>query len=265
MNTPSPRPFNDALTMLWRNILHNVRLPSGVILVIGIPMIFMLLFVYVFGAALGASLTTPGTRGAYLAFITPAIVLMAATSATQMIAVWISMDLSEGIVARFRTMAIAPSSVLAGHVYGGTLLVIFSTAILLGFSFLLGYRSQADALQWVTLAGLLCLLSFALAWLSLGFGLAAKRPDTASNLPVLLMLILPMLSGGFVRIDTLPDWLQGFAKYQPFTPIINTIRGLLAGAPVASDITWAIGWCVIIGVFGYVWSMWSYRRRAAQP
>ena len=251
MSTAIPRPFSDTMTMLWRNILHNLRAPSGVITVIGVPLIFLLLFVYVFGETLGAGLMTGGTRDEYLAYITPAILLMAAASATQMIAVWISMDMSEGIIARFRTMAIARSSVLAGHVYGGTILITVSIAALLGFALLLGHRPQADALDWLALAGLVVLVGFALAWLSVALGLAAKRPDTASNLPLLLM-ILP-----------LPGWLQGIAEYQPFTPIISTIRGLLADTPEGRDAAWAVGWSIAIAVIGYVWSLWLYRRHAA--
>jgi ABC-2 type transport system permease protein len=174
MSTASPQPFSDTMTMVWRNILHNLRAPSGVITVIGVPLIFLLLFVYVFGETLGAGLITGGTRDEYLAYITPAILLIAAASATQMIAVWISMDMSKGIIARFRTMAIARSSVLAGHVYGGTILITVSTAALLGFALLLGYRPQADALDWLALAGFVVLVGFALAWLSVAFGLAAK-------------------------------------------------------------------------------------------
>jgi ABC-2 type transport system permease protein len=156
MSTASPQPFSDTMTMLWLNILHNLRAPSGVITVIGVPLIFLLLFVYVFGETLGAGLMTGGTRDEYLAYITPAILLMAAASATQMIAVWISMDMSEGIIARFRTMAIARSSVLAGHVYGGAILVTVSIAALLGFAFLLGYRPRPmrwTGSRWLGLSG----------------------------------------------------------------------------------------------------------------
>jgi hypothetical protein len=116
---------------------------------------------------------------------------MAAASATQMIAVWISIDMSKGIISRFRAMAIARSSVLAGHVYAGTILITVSIAALLGFALLPGYRPQADALDWLALAGLVVLAGFALAWQSVAFGLAAKRPDTASDLPLLLMILPP--------------------------------------------------------------------------
>jgi ABC-2 type transport system permease protein len=262
MSTPHPRPFSDTLTMLWRNLLHNLRYPSGPIIVIAIPLVFLLLFVYVLGQTLGAGIATGGTREQYLAYITPAILLMAAASAPQMIAVWISMDMTEGIIARFRTMPIFRGSVLAGHALNGTILITVAITVLVGVTLLLGYRPQADPLGWLALAGLIVLVGFALSWLAVAFGLAAKRPDTASNMP-LLLLILPLLSGGFVPIESLPGWLQGFAEYQPFTPIISTIRGLLTGGAEASDAARTVGWCVVITVIGYVWSLWLYRRHTA--
>lgn len=260
--TARPQPFADTMTMLRRNILHHLRAPSGTLMIIAVPLIMLLLFVYVLGGTLGAGITTGGTRDQYLGYITPAILLTTAASAMQMIAVWISMDMSTGIIARFRTMAISHGSVLAGHVAGGTILIALAIAVLLALTLLLGYRPQADPLHWLGFAGLVLLAGFALSWLAVAFGLFAKRPDTASNLPLVLM-ILPLLSGGFVPTDSLPGWLQGFAQYQPFTPIINTIRGLLASTTDKRDATWAVCWCVAIAVAGYVWSLWLYRRHAA--
>jgi ABC-2 type transport system permease protein len=258
-----PQPLSDTLTMFGRNLLHNVRNPTGPIIAIVGGAIILLLFVYVFGGTLGAGLTTGGTRSDYLAYITPAIMVMGAVGITQMIAVWIAMDMSEGIIARFRTMAIAPSSVLAGHAYSGIVLVFVSTAPLLGLAVLLGYRPHADGLQWLALAGLTLLVGIALSWLAVAFGLAARGVETASNLP-LLLLVLTMVSSGFSPVDSFPAWLHGFAEYQPFTPIINTFRGLLAGSPEARDALWAIGWSLAIAVIGYVWSRWLYRRRTAR-
>jgi ABC-2 type transport system permease protein len=255
-----PRPVSDTVTMFRRSLLHNVRNPTGPILAIVGGAVILLLFVYVFGGTLGAGLIAGGTRSDYLAYITPAIVLMGAVGIMQMIAVWIAIDMSEGIVARFRTMAIARSSVLAGHVYSGIVLVIVSTVPLLGIAVLLGYRPHADGLQWLALAGFILLVGIALSWLAVAFGLATRTVENASYLP-LLVLILPMVSSGFVPVDSFPAWLHGFAEHQPFTPIINTIRGLLTGAPQTSDALWAIGWLLAIAVIGHVWSLWLYRRR----
>jgi ABC-2 type transport system permease protein len=177
-----------------------------------------------------------------------------------MIAVWIAIDMTEGIVARFRTMAIARSSVLAGHAYSGIVLVVVSVAPLLGIAVLLGYRPHADGLEWLAIAGLVVLMGVALSWLAVAFGLAAGRVENASY-PPLIVLILPMVSSGFVPVDSFPTWLQGFAEHQPFTPIIDTFRGFLAGSPDTSDAMWAIGWLLAIAGAGYVWSLWLYRRR----
>ena len=267
MSTPAhpalarPRLVSDTLTMFRRNLLHNMRNPTGPILAIVGGAVILLLFVYVFGGTLGAGLTVGGTRSDYLAYITPAIVVMGAVGIMQMIAVWIAMDMSEGIIARFRTMAIARGSVLAGHASSGIVLVAVSTVPLLGFAVLLGYRPHADGLQWLALTGLVLLIGIALSWLAVAFGLATRRVENASNLP-LLVLILPMVSSGFVPVDSFPAWMHGFAEYQPFTPIINTIRGLLAGTPAAGDAAWAVGWLLATAVVGYVWSVWLYRRRA---
>ncbi|RRD53339.1 ABC transporter permease [Buchananella hordeovulneris] len=258
-----PRVIQDTLTMIGRNLKHNLRMPVGLVMVIIIPLIFLLLFVYVLGGTLGAGLAANGTRADYLAYITPAILLMAAASATQMIAVWISTDMVEGIVARFRTMAIARSSVLAGHVYGGVILILFSTGVLLGLSLLLGYRPHAGAGHWLGLAAFLLLLAVALAWLTVALGLAAQGPETASNTTMLLM-ILPLLSNGFVPTSTMPGWLQGFAKHQPFTSIVDTIRNFLDGSPQTGPIIWAIGWCLVMTILGYSWSVSSFRRRASR-
>lgn len=255
-----PRPVSDTLTMFRRSLLHNVRNPTGPIIAIVGGLVILLLFVYVFGGTLGAGLVAGGTRSDYLAYITAAIMLMGAVGIMQMISVWIAMDMSEGIVARFRTMAIARGSVLAGHVCSGIVLVMVSAAPLLGFAVLLGYRPRADGLQWLALAGLVLLAGIALSWLAVAFGLASRRVENASNLP-LIVLILPLLSSGFVPVGSFPGWLKGFAQHQPCTPIINTIRGLLAGTPEAADAVWAIGWLLAIAVIGYVWSLWLYRRR----
>ena len=216
--------------------------------------VILLLFVYVFGGTLGAGLIAGGTRSDYLAYITPAIVLMGAVGIMQMIAVWVAMDMSEGIVARFRTMAIARSSVLAGHAYSGIVLVIVSTVPLLGFAVLLGYRPHADGMQWLALAGLIAADRHR-AVLARRRVRARHPPGGERQQPA---LDRPHPADGEQRFrprGLLPRaGCKDSPSYQPFTPIINTIRGLLAGNPAASDAVWAIGWLLAIAVVGYVWS-----------
>ena len=263
MNTISLA-VTDSSTMLRRNLLRMRRYPSMTLLLIGLPILFLLLFVYVFGGTLGAGLAAGVAVGAdgraeYLTYVTPAILLMAAASAAQGTAISVAMDRTEGIFARFRTMAISPSSVLTGHVLGSVIQSLLAMGALLGVSVLLGFRPDASPLGWLALFCLLTFTAFALTWLCVAFGLVSKSVETASNLPMFLV-ILPFLSSGFVPVESMPAGLAWFAEHQPFTPIIETVRGLFAGNADVGTALVAVGWCVLIALVGYLWSRKLYRR-----
>ncbi|WP_226355035.1 MULTISPECIES: ABC transporter permease [unclassified Pseudonocardia] len=264
-----PRLVADSATMLRRRVRHLRRYPSLTIMLIGQPIVFLLLFVFVFGATMGAGLAGPGgDRDAYLAFITPAVLLMTVASVALGTAIGVATDMTEGVVARFRTMAIARSSVLTGHVGGAFVQTAVGLVVVLGVALLLGFRSDAGPLAWLGVAGLLALLTLALTWLTVAFGLAARSVETASNTPMFLVL-LPFLGSGFVPVDSLPAGLRWFAAYQPFTPVIDTLRGLLgagpgSGAGLGTDAALAVGWCVVITVGSLLWSRRLYETRAAR-
>ena len=253
----------DSSTMLRRNLLRMRRYPSMTLLLIGLPVLFLLLFVYVFGGTLGAGLSgiAVGTdsRAEYLTYVTPAILLMAAASAAQGTAISVAMDRTEGIFARFRTMAISPSSVLTGHVLGSVIQSLLAMGTLLGVSVLLGFRPDTSPLGWLALLCLLSFTAFALTWLCVAFGLVSESVETASNLPMFLV-ILPFLSSGFVPVDSMPVGLAWFAEHQPFTPIIETVRGLFTGNVDTATALIAVGWCALIALVGYLWSRKLYRR-----
>jgi ABC-2 type transport system permease protein len=173
------------------------------------------------------------------------------------------MDMTEGITARFRTMAISRASVLAGHVLGNTIQAIIAVALVLGVGLAVGFRPSASAIEWLAAAGLVVLISFALSWIGVGMGMQSKTVETASNLP-LILTVLPLLGSGFVPTGSMPGWLQWFAQYQPFTPFIETIRGLLLGTPLGWNPLLAIGWSVVIAVGGYAWSMAIYERKSVR-
>jgi ABC-2 type transport system permease protein len=175
----------------------------------------------------------------------------------------VSMDMTEGITARFRTMAISRAAVLAGHVLGNTIQAILAVALVLGVGVLIGFRPTASPLQWLAAAGLIALIAFAITWLAVGMGMQAKSVETASNL-LLLLVLLPFLGSGFVPTESMPAGLQWFADYQPFTPVVETLRGLLLGTPLGWNAVLAVGWCVVITVIGYVWSMALYERKSVQ-
>jgi ABC-2 type transport system permease protein len=259
----------DSATMLRRNLLHIRRYPSLSIMLVAQPIVFLLLFVYVFGATLGAGLpgangaVSGGDRGDYLVFIVPGILFMTVSSVALGTAISTATDMTAGIIARFRTMNIARVSVLTGHVLGAVIKTGFAVVIVAAFAFLIGFRSDAGPLGWLGAIGLLVLIAFSLTWLTVGMGLAADSVETASNTPLFLM-ILPFISSAFVPTEAMPPGLRQFAEYQPFTPMINTLRALVTGAPTDSDLWLAIGWCVLIAVLGYLWSRRLFLRVPAK-
>jgi ABC-2 type transport system permease protein len=253
----------DSATMVRRNLMRLARYPSLTVLLIGMPVVFLLLFVYVFGGTLGAGIAGGGGRAEYVNYVTPAIILMTITSAIQGTSIAVATDMTEGIVDRFRTMAIARVSVLTGHVVGSLVQTLLAIAAVVGVALLIGFRPAADAVDWLALVGVLVLMAFAFIWLSVAFGLASKTVEASSNVGLPLVL-LPFLSSGFVPTDSMPTVLRWFAEYQPFTPLIETIRGLLFGEPVGNSPVIALGWCVVIGLGGYLWSKKLFNRESTR-
>jgi len=257
----------DSATMFRRNLRRLRRYPSLTLLLVGMPIVFLLLFVYVFGGQLGHGLGTDAAghtgRAAYLDYVTPGILLMTVAAAVQGTAIVVAMDMTGGIIDRFRTMAIARSAVLTGHVLASFVQAMLSIGIVLGVAVALGFRPNAGALDWLAAIGVLALFAFALIWLATALGLAAKSVETASNTPMFLTL-LPFLGSGFVLLATLPAGLEQFARYQPFTPATETLRGLLTGTPIGSNAITAVAWSVGIALASYLWArhLFAHRRSA---
>ncbi|QCB93085.1 ABC transporter permease [Cellulomonas shaoxiangyii] len=262
---PAARPLADTLTMLRRSLLRAVRYPGLTVFLVAGPLVVLLLFVYVFGGAFGAGVApgvTPGAEGraAYLDYIAPTLLVMTVVGGATSVAVSAAMDATGGIMARFRTMPIASGSVLAGHVLGFAVQALAAVALVLAAAVAMGYRPGAGPLEWLGLLGLCVLLACALNWVCVAMGLNAGSVETASNTPMILLL-LPFLGSGFVPVETMPTAVRWFAEYQPFTPIIETARGLLDGAPLDGTTTaLALGWCVLLGALGYAWARALYRR-----
>ncbi len=254
----------DSATMLRRSLRHMLRYPSMTLLVIGTPVILLLLFTYVFGATLGAGIgALSGGRTAYVNYVAPGIILLTVAMAAQGTAISVAMDMTEGIIARFRTMAISRASVLTGHVLGWMIQTMLSLAVVIGVALLMGFRPSAGPLAWIAAIGLLAMVTFALIWLCVALGLVSKSVESASNLPMFLML-LPFLGSGFVPTGSMPAGVRWFAEYQPFTPVIETLRGLLMGTPIGNSAILAVAWCAAITVVGYVWARALFSRDPAQ-
>jgi ABC-2 type transport system permease protein len=250
----------DSATMLRRQLRHMLRYASMTLMLIGMPIVFLLLFVYVFGGTLGAGLGGPsGGRAEYVEYVTPGILLMAVATGATGTAISVAMDMTEGIVARFRTMAIFRPSVLTGHVLGSMLQTMLSLAVVLVVAVLIGFRPNATPVEWVAAAGILAAITFAVTWLSVAFGLVTKTVEAASNLPTPLVF-LPFLGSGFVPTDSMPAGLRWFAEYQPFTPVIEAVRGLLLGTAIGGSAVIAVAWCAGITLVGYLWARRLYSR-----
>jgi ABC-2 type transport system permease protein len=230
------------------------------LVIVGLPIIFLLLFVYVFGGTLGAGLGgASGGRAEYINYVTPGIILLTVSGAATSTAVSVAMDMTEGIVARFRTMAIFRPSILTGHVLSSMIGTLLGMTVVIGVALLIGFRPTATPVEWLAAAGILALLVFAITWLAVALGLLAKNPEGASNFPMPLTL-LPFLGSGFVPTDSMPTWLRWFAEYQPFTPVMETLRGLLLGTEIGNSAVISIAWYTGITVVCFFWAKSLFNR-----
>ncbi|MFD7132012.1 ABC transporter permease [Streptomyces sp. NPDC059894] len=251
----------DSNTMLRRNLLHARRYPSLTLNLLLTPVMLLLLFVYVFGDVMSAGIGGGGAdRSDYIAYLVPGLLLMTIGSTTIGSAVSVATDMTEGIIARFRTMAIHRGSVLIGHVVGSVLQCVMSVVLVGAVAVAIGFRStDATALEWVAAFGLLTLFALALTWIAVGMGLSSPNAEAAGN-SAMPLIFLPLISSTFVPVDAMPGWFQPIAEYQPFTPAIETLRGLLLGTEIGHNGWLAVLWCLALAALGYFWSKSLFHR-----
>jgi ABC-2 type transport system permease protein len=249
--------MRDSSTMVRRQLKRLVRYPSMTVQLVVTPVIILLLFVYVFGGTLGAGLG--GGRHTYINYVVPGILLMAGATAATGTAVMVCTDMTEGIIARFRTMRISRASVLTGHVVASVIQQLISMAVVIAVALAIGFSPTADPVKWLAAAGMLTLFVVAITWLSVALGLKSPTPEAASNAPMPLVF-LPFLGSGFVPTHSMPTVLRWFAEYQPFTPVMQTVRGLLLGTPVGDNAIIAVAWCAAIAIAGYLWAKRTFTR-----
>ncbi|MGW2887252.1 ABC transporter permease [Streptomyces griseoruber] len=243
----------DSTTMLRRNLLHARRYPSLTLNLLLTPVMLLLLFVYVFGDVMSAGIGG-SDRSEYIAYLVPGILMMTIGGTVIGTAVSVATDMNEGIVARFRTMAIHRGSVLVGHVVGSVLQCIAGVLLVGAVAVAIGFRStDATALEWLAAFGLIALFALALTWIAVGMGMASPNAEAAGNSAQPLIL-LPLVSSAFIPPDTMPGWFRPIAEYQPFTPAIETLRGLLLGTGIGDNGWIAVAWCLGLAVLGYFWS-----------
>ncbi|MGL9729549.1 ABC transporter permease [Enterococcus sp. DIV0756] len=246
--------FADTMVLTGRMMKHMTRSVDTIMTVVLMPIMLMLAFIYIFGGAM----TIP--QETYKGFIVPAILLFTVASGVGYTAFRLNTDVQNGIFERFHSMPIAKSAILNSHVMTSVIFNFISALIVLISSILIGFRPKADVLDWAVGLLLLLVVTYALSWIAVLFGLIAKNNETAIAFSYLLIGLL-FISSGFVPTETLPKVLRGFADHQPMTPIINSLRSILTDGRIPSDIWIALAWSIGAIVIFQVLSIYVYRKK----
>lgn len=247
--------MSSSLAMVARCVRLSSRTLDVLIMSLMMPIMLMVLFVYLFGGAIQ-------TGGDYVTYVVPGVILLCAGFASAQTAVSVSQDMKSGIIDRFRSMDVGGAAVIGGHVVASVLRNTVATIVVFGVALLIGFRPSAGPLAWLGAAAILLAFMLAISWLAATMGLIANNPEAAAGF-TFFAAFLPYPSSAFVPIETMPSWLHGFARHQPVTPVIETLRGLLLDAPVGSNPWQALAWCggilvVSVAVAGVV-----FRRKTA--
>ncbi|MBN9155619.1 MAG: ABC transporter permease [Microbacterium sp.] len=246
----------DTGVLLGRTLKHVTRSLDTIITTAVTPIALMLLFVYV----LGGAIDTGPDSGSYVNYMLPGILLITVASGVAYTAYRLFMDMKSGIFERFQSLPIARSGVLWAHVLTSLFANVISLVIVVGVALIMGFRTGANVLEWLAVAGMLILFTLALTWLAVIPGLTAKTVDGASAFSYPL-IFLPFISSAFVPTASMPGPVRWFAENQPVTSIVNSIRAIFAGRPVGADLWIALAWMLGILVVAYVASMLIYRRK----
>ena len=255
METINQHFFSDMGVMLGRSMRHIFRSMDTIITVTIMPIMFMLLFVYVFGGAIQT-----GTDN-YVNYLLPGILLMAISSGIAYTSYRLFMDMQRGIFERFHSMPIARSAALWGHVLTSLVSNAISVVVIILVALMMGFRSSAGVMSWLAVTGVLALFTLALTWIAVIAGLSATSVDGAGAFAYPL-IFLPFISSAFVPTESMPSVVRAFAENQPVTSIVEAIRALLSDQPVGNDIWVALAWCVGIMLVAYVFAMRVYKKRA---
>jgi ABC-2 type transport system permease protein len=244
----------DSVIMLRRNFKHTLRNPTAVFNAVLFPIVLLLMFVYVLGGAFDVGVD-------YIDYATPGMIVLAICYGLSATAVAVNSDMTKGIINRFKVMDISRGAVLTGHVIASMLRSLIAIAAIIGVAFAMGFRPSASFPGWLGAIGLLVLVCFAANWLTVALGLFAKTAESA-GLATVPLILLPFLSSAIVPAKTMAAGVRQFAEYQPFTPIIETLRGLLTGQPSAGHAIVALAWCAGIGIVGYLWALTTFKKQA---
>ncbi|MFE7406295.1 ABC transporter permease [Isoptericola sp. NPDC057559] len=250
-------PLRDVATMSRREARRSLRSIDGLITAFALPALIMTVFVVIFGGAISG-----GTGGDYIDYVVPGVLVMCLGMNSATAAMSVSQDMTTGTIDRFKTLPIFSSSALWGHTVASVVRNLASAAVVLLVAVAYGFRPDAGLGGWLGFVAFAVLAVLTFTWISVTLGLVLSVE--ASQSVNMIFLFVPYLSSGFVPVETMPDWLHGFAEHQPFTPIIESVRGLLMGAADAGTIVTACAWLVGFLAASIVAGSVLYRRRTAR-
>jgi ABC-2 type transport system permease protein len=256
--------LSDTTVMITRCVRRSLRDPEAFFTALMLPIILMLLFVYVFGGAMSSQATSTSQ---YVNYVVPGLIVLCAGFGAGTTAVAVATDMSSGIVDRFRSMPIASSSVLAGHIAASLARNLLATALVIGVALAVGWHPSASPAYWLAATGMIIMFILAISWLAAAAGLFVRSPEAANSVTFVIMF-LPYLSTAFVPARTMTPVLRPIAANQPFTPVIETMRGLwtgrtVTGASLGHEALLAVAYCAVILAVSAVSASYLFRRRSA--
>jgi ABC transporter DrrB family efflux protein len=255
----------DTLVITRRNLLRNLRLPQLLLFATVQPVMFLLLFNYVFGGAIGGSL--PPGIDSYTNFLLPGLLVQIAAFGASQTALGLTEDLSKGVIDRFRALPMSRAAVLSGRTLADLIRNAFVLSLMLVVGFLIGFRYQTTFLRFLGGFALALLFAYALSWVMATIGLYVRNPEAAQSASFLPIFPLVFASSVFLPTQTMPDWLRVFADNQPITVVANAIRGLILGPQVlfpgqtvGGEVVNALAWLFGITVVFSFLAVRAYRR-----
>lgn len=248
--------ISDTWLMAKRSIMHIIRSLDQLLSLILFPIMFMLLFRYVFGGAIDTG------DVAYVDFLTAGILVQNLAFGANYTTINLAVDLQQGIVERFRSLPMTTSSLLIGHVSADLVRNFITGIIMLIVAFLVGFRPTANLEEWFLVIALLILFTLAISWLSAILGLFVKSLEAAQWIGFVVIFPLTFASSAFVPTDSMPKLLKAFAENQPVTHVVNATRSWLVGRPPLGDSGWlAFVWCIGIILVSMPVAIWLFNRR----
>jgi ABC transporter DrrB family efflux protein len=244
--------LRDTVAMTRRNLYHYLRVPALVALAVTQAVLFVVMFTFVFGGAIG----TPGVS--YVDYLMPGIMILAVAFGSPNTGVGLAEDLTTGMLDRFRTLPMARPALLAGRTLADAVRNLFVVLVMIGVGYLIGFRFHAGPLAALAAISLPVAVGYVLSWFAAFIGLATGDTETAGTASLLPIIPLAFTSSAFVPIDTMPGWLQAWADINPVTPIVDAIRALIIGGPTTTPLLQALGWLTALAAIGIPLALRQY-------